>query len=65
MTDVKVQVGDFIEVPAWRTAGMVQHVKGSMFGSSDSVTVLLQEHPEQPARDWKSYRLEPEEFEIV
>jgi len=65
MADNKVQVGDFIEVPAWQTFGMVHEVKASMFGSDESITVLLQEHPDQPTRNWRYYRLEPSEYSII
>ena len=60
-----IEIGDFIEVPSWSTCGQVQNVTGSMYGSSESCTVLIQEHPDQPAESWKSYRLEPGEYTIL
>jgi len=60
-----IETGDFIEIPAWQTCGLVQSVTGSMYGTSKSCTVLLQEHHEQPARQWGTYRLEPGEYRIL
>ena len=58
----KVQIGDFITIPAWKIFGMVQEVRPCPVGSEDAIRVLLQEHPEQPARTWKYYNLEPGEY---
>ena len=59
-----VQVGDFISIPSWQTFGMVHEVRPSIMGSDDSITVLVQEHPDQPVRNWRYYRLEPGEYEV-
>ena len=58
----KVEVGDFITIPAWETFGMVREVKPAPTGSPDAIRVLLQEHPDQPARGWRYYTLEPGEY---
>lgn len=60
-----VQVRDFIEIPAWGAIGCVMDVKESDVGSDDCIQVLLQEDPEDPASNWKVYRLEPGQFEVV
>jgi hypothetical protein len=60
----KIRVGDFIEIPAWNTCGMVQAIEPAMLGSENAQRVLVQEFPEQSASDWEYYRLEPGEFEI-
>ena len=56
------EVGEFIEIPAWKTFGRVMDVKTAPLGSEKAIQVLLQEHPDQPARAWRSYRLEPNEY---
>ena len=62
---MKPQIGDFIEIPAWHTFGMVHEVKGAPIGSDDAIRVLVQEHPEQPVHYWRYYNLEPGEYEVV
>lgn len=44
---MELQIGDFIEIPAWRTVGMVMEIQPPMPGTKE-IEVLLQEHPEQP-----------------
>ena len=59
----QVQIGDFIEIPAWKTFGMVQAIgKPPEFSPEGTIRVLLQERPDQPARAWKYYNLEPGEY---
>lgn len=64
MNNESLQVGDFIEIPAWRTWGMVMEIQDPMPGTKE-IEVLLQEDPDQPARLWRNYRLQPDEFTIV
>jgi hypothetical protein len=64
-TKPKLEVEDFIEIPAWNVFGCVLSVKPSMMGSEDSVTVLLQESPDQPEHEMRSYRLEPDEYVVL
>lgn len=56
-----LEIGDFIEVPAWHTWGQVVAIlPQSPLGSAASVTVRLEERrPEGPTN---TYRLEPDEF---
>ena len=56
-----IEVGDFIEVPTWKTFGQVVSVQPSQIrpGAQD---VMLQEHPEQAIRNCRTYRLMPGEY---
>ena len=65
MTQQQLSVGDFIEIPAWKVFGCVMDIAPSDLGSSEAVSVYLQEYPEQPARDWRRYRLEPDQFVVL
>lgn len=58
-------VGEMIEVPAWQTCGMVMATAAALTGTEGSIRVLLQDHPDQPAHNWRYYTLAPGEFEIV
>ncbi len=59
-----VRVGHFIEIPAWHVIGCVLRVEGpSPLGSGKSITVLLQEHPDDETG--RRYRLEPDEYVIT
>lgn len=60
-TATKLQVGDFINVPAWETSGQVIAVEAAHHSSDEAQRVLLQDAPEAAGR-W--YTLEPGEFEI-
>lgn len=57
-----IEVGDFIEIPAWRVEGLVTSVKAADLGSDDAIEVTLQEVPEGPER---RYRLEPDEYRVL
>ena len=59
------EVGEFIEVPAWQTFGQVVAAEPASMGSDYATEVTLQEHPEQPARKWPKFRLEPGEYNFV
>lgn len=64
MNNESLQVGEFIEIPAWETEGMVMNVKPSLV-IAGAIEVLMQEHPDQPLSAWRTYRLLPDEFKIV
>ena len=59
---MKIQVGDFIEVPAWKTVGMVTGILLPHYGSENVQHILLQENPvsDRVTR----YHLEPGEYTI-
>lgn len=59
-TEIKIEVGDFIEIPAWKTFGFVAGVCPSKV-RTDTIDVTLQEDPERPNR-LKVYRLRNGEF---
>lgn len=59
-----IQVGDFIEIPAWRTEGMVIAIESAHYGSDEARRVLLQEHPDQPDSACRWYHLEPGQYDV-
>ena len=57
----KLELLDFITIPAWNDYGMVVRIESAIIGSDDAVAVLLQREPDgKPVR----YRLEPDEYKI-
>lgn len=60
-TTNKIDVGDFISVPAWETHGQVIEIGPAFYGSDNAQRVLLQEQPEAAGK-W--YTLEPDEFHL-
>jgi hypothetical protein len=58
-----VEVGDFIEVMAWRVTGCVVELGTPMHGAEDAIRVLLMESPEDEVGRW--YHLEPGQFKVV
>ncbi len=54
-----LDVGDFIDVPAWSAYGMVLAVEPSLMGSDECRRVLVQEHPDE---EGGYYTLEPGDF---
>ncbi len=56
-------VGKMIEIPTWETVGMVQ--SASKNPGSERITILLQEHPDTPRRDWQTYHLMPGEYKVT
>lgn len=60
-----VSVGEFIHVPAWSATGCVMSVSEAPIGSEETISILLQEYPDQPSSDWKRYYLEPGSFEFA
>ena len=59
----QIEVGEFIEVPMWRTTGMVIDTRPPAYGSDDVQDVLIQEGPEDERGRW--YHLEPETFNFM
>jgi hypothetical protein len=60
----KPEIGNFIEIPAWKTFGMVIGIEPAWHGSDDAIRVLIQEHPEQRTADCIYFHLEPGEYTI-
>jgi hypothetical protein len=58
-----IEIGDFIEIPAWRVEGLVIDTRSPMFGSDDAQEVLLQESPNDNRPRW--YRMEPGQFKVI
>jgi hypothetical protein len=59
----KIEIGDFIKIPAWEIEGCVIDTRPSTLGSDEAQDVLLQEKPNDPHPRW--YRLEPDEYELI
>ena len=60
----RINIGDFIKIPAWRVEGCVINTRpASALGSEHAQEVLLEEKPDDPDPRW--YRLEPGEFEVT
>lgn len=59
-----LEVGDFIEIPAWRVTGCVMGIEAAPIGSDECIDVYLQERPDQTCR-FKRYRLEPSEYVVT
>lgn len=59
-----LEVGDFIEIPAWNVTGMVTSVDWdrSGFGTDASISITLQESPDGPEH---RYRMEPNEYRLL
>ena len=55
-------VGTMIEIPECGAFGMVTAERPTTIGPDGSVSALLQESPEQPAREWRWWRLAPGEW---
>ena len=62
MITKQLQVGEFINIPAWNTSGQVIKTRPATFGSDDAVEILLQRHPEDRRPRW--YRLEPGQYRV-
>ena len=60
-----LEVGDFIDIPAWDATGCVMAIGPATLGSPDAIEVRLQESPDAPADAWRCYRLEPDEYRVV
>mgnify|MGYP001579449384 CR=1 FL=1 len=58
-----VEVGEFIEVPAWSIEGMVVAIESAWTGSEHAKRLLLEAKPDDPSPRW--YHLEPFEYVIV
>ena len=60
----KIEIGDFIKIPAWRTEGQVINMRpASTLGTEMAQEVLLEVKPDDSHPRW--YRLEPGEFEVI
>lgn len=53
----KIKIDDFIEIPVWKTFGMVIKDRPASYGSDDAQEVFVQESPEDERGTW--YHLEP------
>ena len=60
-----LEVGDFIDIPAWDTTGCVMALGPATLGSPEAIEIRLQETPDAPEPAWRRYRLEPHEYRIV
>ena len=58
----KIEVGDFIEIPIWKTTGMIVCILSAEYGSENVQHVLVQEEPESIKTT--RYHLEPNEYII-
>jgi hypothetical protein len=54
-------IGEFVQIPAWRTEGMVIKTRPSTYRSD--IEVLIETRPDDPNPRW--YRLAPGQFTIV
>lgn len=64
MTDL--EVGTFIDIPAWKASGCVYAIKPADIGSDGAAMVLLQEYPEQNDAKMRKFRLDnTSEYEIA
>jgi hypothetical protein len=60
----KMEIGDFIKIPAWGVEGCVIDIRpASSPGSVDALEVLLDSRPDDPHPRW--YRVQPGEFEVT
>lgn len=59
-TNNDLEVGDFIEIPAWQTWGMVTSVAPAP--ADNEIAITLQDRPDGPE---KRYRLKPDEFSVI
>ena len=58
-------VGEFIEIHAWKTFGMVIGQEEPTHGVDDAIRVLVQEHPDQRIDKCKWYQLEPGQYTMM
>jgi hypothetical protein len=63
MKSERIEVGDFIKIPAWSVEGCVVDLRPATLGSDDAQEVLLEVQPDDPHPRW--YRLEPGEYEVT
>lgn len=55
----EIEIGDFIRIRDWHTAGQVVNIEQAHHGPDGSRRILLQEHPDQTADKLRWYHLEP------
>jgi hypothetical protein len=60
----KPEIGEFIEIPSWKTFGMVIGIQPPMYGSDDAIRVLIEEYPGQRIGDCKWFHLEPGQYTL-
>jgi hypothetical protein len=58
-------MGEFIEIPAWKTSGLVIGQEATIIGAEGSVRVLVQERADQPVGRCKWYHLEPGQYALA
>jgi hypothetical protein len=63
MSTERIQIGDFIRIPAWQTEGMVIATRPAMIGSDAAIEALIERRPDDPRPRW--YRLEPSEWQFA
>jgi hypothetical protein len=54
---------DFIEIPTWKTTGLVVSVKPAMTGNDSAVEVVLETEPDDPSP--RTFTLEDGQFNFV
>ncbi len=58
-----VDIGDYIEIPAWNTGGMVVGISSAIFGPDNDIMVDVQQDP--CSEDTKRFRVSAGQFEIL
>lgn len=56
----KIELGEFIEIPAWNVIGVVIDIEPARYGSDYAQRVLVLTDPEDETGTW--FHLEPDQF---
>jgi hypothetical protein len=63
-SQVKPEVGEFVDIPGCKTFGMVVGLENAWYGPDGAFRALVQEYPDQPAHKMRWYHLEPGQYTI-
>ena len=56
----EIQIGDFLEIPAWNAFGMVTEIEPGWYGDDSAVRVKLDLDPDGTLSHW--YQIEDGQF---